>query len=241
MITNPCNDNLVAQQVARIQKEILETCAACGRDPASVRLMAVTKTVEPERVNQAIEAGVHLLGENKAQELLAKYDAYHKDQVEIHFIGHLQTNKVRQIVDKVTVIQSLDSVHLASEIDKQCAKLGKVMDCLVEVNVGSELTKSGVDPENLVDFLGEVSQFHQIHVRGLMAIPPVCESELEMEAYFSDLHKLFVDIGGEKLDNINMDFLSMGMSGDYRLAIKHGSNIVRIGTAMFGHRNYANQ
>ena len=226
MITNPCNDNLVAQQVARIQKEILETCAACGRDPASVRLMAVTKTVEPERVNQAIEAGVHLLGENKAQELLAKYDAYHKDQVEIHFIGHLQTNKVRQIVDKVTVIQSLDSVHLASEIDKQCAKLGKVMDCLVE---------------NLVDFLGEVSQFHQIHVRGLMAIPPVCESEREMEAYFSDLHKLFVDIGGEKLDNINMDFLSMGMSGDYRLAIKHGSNIVRIGTAMFGHRNYANQ
>ena len=241
MTTSPCNENPVAQQVARIQAEILETCAACGRDPSTVRLMAVTKTVEPERVNQAIAAGVRLLGENKAQELLAKYEAYHKDQVEIHFIGHLQTNKVRQIVDKVTMIQSLDSVHLAAEIDKQCAKLGKVMDCLVEVNVGSELTKSGVEPQRLVDFLGEVSQFSRLRVRGLMAIPPVCEDELEAERYFSDLHKLFVDIGGEKIDNINMDLLSMGMSGDYRMAIKHGSNIVRIGTAMFGHRNYANQ
>ena len=241
MTTNPCSEHTVAQQVARIQEEIWETCAACGRDPASVRLMAVTKTVEPERVNQAIQAGVRLLGENKAQELLEKFDAYHKEQVEIHFIGHLQTNKVRQIVDRVTMVQSLDSVHLAAELDKQCAKLGKVMDCLVEVNVGSELTKSGVEPERLLDFLGELSQFHQIHVRGLMAIPPICESDREIEGYFSDLHKLFVDIGGEKIDNINMDFLSMGMSGDYLLAIKHGSNIVRIGTALFGHRDYANK
>lgn len=182
---------------------------------------------------------MRLLGENRAQELLSKYDDYRKDGVEIHFIGHLQTNKVRQIADKVTMIQSLDSLPLAREIEKQCAKLGKKMDCLVEVNIGSELTKSGVSPEALPEFLEEVSSVGGICVRGLMSIPPVCENDLERERYFSSLYKLFVDIGQKKIDNISMDFLSMGMSDDYLLAIKHGSSLVRIGTALFGRRAYA--
>ncbi len=200
--------------------------------------MAVTKTVDPQRVNEAIAAGVTLLGENKAQELCAKYDQYQKDGVEIHFIGHLQTNKVKQIIDKVCMIQSLDSIALAQEIQKQCEKHDRTMDCLVEVNIGNEANKSGVLPEELEDFLVKVSGFSRIHVRGLMSIPPVCEINEEIEQYFCKMQKLFVDIKAKKLDNIHMDFLSMGMSGDYPLAVKYGSTMVRIGTAMFGHRNY---
>ena len=239
MTENRPDEGAVAATVRDITERIAETCAKCGRDPADVRLMAVTKTVEAARVNEAIGAGVRLLGENRAQELLSKYDDYRKDGVEIHFIGHLQTNKVRQIADKVTMIQSLDSLPLAREIEKQCAKLGKKMDCLVEVNIGSELTKSGVSPEALPEFLEEVSSVGGICVRGLMSIPPVCENDLERERYFSSLYKLFVDIGQKKIDNISMDFLSMGMSDDYLLAIKHGSSLVRIGTALCGRRAYA--
>ena len=200
--------------------------------------MAVTKTVEPSRVNEAIGAGVNLLGENKAQELLAKYDTYDKDGVGIHFIGHLQSNKVRQIITKVTMIQSLDSISLAQEIERQCIKNNVEMNCLVEVNIGNELSKSGVNPDNVVQFMEQLPAFPHIHVRGIMSIPPICETEQEKEGYFSSLYKLFVDIGDKKIDNINMDFLSMGMSDDYTLAVKHGSNLVRIGSAMFGRRIY---
>lgn len=238
MMGNHSNNSGIAQTVEQILDSIAKTCASCGRDVSDVQLMAVTKTVEAQRVNEAIHAGVRLLGENRAQELLAKYDDYEKDGVDIHFIGHLQTNKVRQIVDKVTMIQSLDSVALAQEIERQCEKHNKKMDCLVEVNIGSELSKSGVAPDRLADFLGELSGFGRICVRGLMAIPPVGGTDAEKERYFSSMHKLFVDIRDKKLDNINMDFLSMGMSDDYLLAIKHGSNLVRLGTRLFGHRDY---
>ena len=237
-MTNGLNDGSVKASVQCITESIERACAQCGRNPADVRLMAVTKTVPAERVNEAIAAGVRLLGENRAQELLAKYDSYRKDGVEIHFIGHLQTNKVRQIIDKVTMIQSLDSFALAQEIERQCEKHDKTMDCLVEVNIGSELTKSGVEADKLEDFLGSITGFSRLRVRVIMSIPPVDDSELEKERHFSSLYKLFVDIGDKKIDNINMDFLSMGMSDDYTLAVKHGSNLVRIGSAMFGRRIY---
>ncbi len=228
----------VAQNVSALQEQIRQAAAAAGRDPAQVRLMAVTKTVDPELVNAAIDAGITLLGENKAQELCAKYDSYHKDGVEIHFIGHLQTNKVRQIVDKVQMIESVDSLPLAEEINKRCAALNKQMPILIEVNIGREESKSGVLPEDLRALFEEISKLPAVSVRGLMAIPPVCENNEQVSQYFYQIQQLFIDIKQKKYDNINMEILSMGMSRDYQTAIAYGSNVVRIGTAMFGQRNY---
>ena len=209
-----------------------------ARDPSEVQVMAVTKTVDPVLVNAAIGAGITLLGENKAQELCAKYDSYHKDGVQIHFIGHLQTNKVRQIVDKVSMVESVDSIKLAREIDRHCAAIGKVMDVLLEVNIGREENKTGIFPELLPALLEEAGKLEHIRVRGLMTIPPVCETEEEVLQYFSQMRQLFIDIKQKKYDNISMEILSMGMSADYLAAVRCGSNIVRIGTAMFGQRNY---
>lgn len=232
------NEQEVAQNVRAIMQQVRDTALQAGRDPSEVQVMAVTKTVDPVLVNAAIGAGITLLGENKAQELCAKYDSYHKDGVQIHFIGHLQTNKVRQIVDKVSMVESVDSIKLAREIDRHCAAIGKVMDVLLEVNIGREENKTGVFPELLPALLEEAGKLEHIRVRGLMTIPPVCETEEEVLQYFSQMRQLFIDIKQKKYDNINMEILSMGMSADYPIAVQQGSNIVRIGTAMFGQRNY---
>ena len=232
------NEQEVAQNVQKIAQDVREAALQAGRDPSEVQVMAVTKTVDPVLVNAAIGAGITLLGENKAQELCAKYDSYHKDGVQIHFIGHLQTNKVRQIVDKVSMVESVDSIKLAREIDRHCAAIGKVMDVLLEVNIGREENKTGIFPELLPALLEEAGKLEHIRVRGLMTIPPVCETEEEGLQYFSQMRQLFVDIKQKKYDNISMEILSMGMSADYLAAVRCGSNIVRIGTAMFGQRNY---
>lgn len=232
------NEQEVAQNVRAIMQQVRDTALQAGRDPSKVQVMAVTKTVDPVLVNAAIGAGITLLGENKAQELCAKYDSYHKDGVQIHFIGHLQTNKVRQIVDKVSMVESVDSIKLAREIDRHCAAIGKVMDVLLEVNIGREENKTGVFPELLPALLEEAGKLEHIRVRGLMTIPPVCETEEEVLQYFSQMRQLFIDIKQKKYDNISMEILSMGMSADYLAAVRCGSNIVRIGTAMFGQRNY---
>ncbi len=232
------NEQEVAQNVQKIAQDVREAALQAGRDPSEVQVMAVTKTVDPVLVNAAIGAGITLLGENKAQELCAKYDSYHKDGVQIHFIGHLQTNKVRQIVDKVSMVESVDSIKLAREIDRHCAAIGKVMDVLLEVNIGREENKTGIFPEFLPALLEEAGKLEHIRVRGLMTIPPVCETEEEVLQYFSQMRQLFIDIKQKKYDNISMEILSMGMSADYLAAVRCGSNIVRIGTAMFGQRNY---
>ena len=232
------NEQEVAQNVQKIAQDVREAALQAGRDPSEVQVMAVTKTVDPVLVNAAIGAGITLLGENKAQELCAKYDSYHKDGVQIHFIGHLQTNKVRQIVDKVSMVKSVDSIKLAREIDRHCAAIGKVMDVLLEVNIGREENKTGIFPELLPALLEEAGKLEHIRVRGLMTIPPVCETEEEVLQYFSQMRQLFIDIKQKKYDNISMEILSMGMSADYLAAVRCGSNIVRIGTAMFGQRNY---
>ena len=232
------NEQEVAQNVQKIAQDVREAALQAGRDPSEVQVMAVTKTVDPVLVNAAIGAGITLLGENKAQELCAKYDSYHKDGVQIHFIGHLQTNKVRQIVDKVSMVESVDSIKLAREIDRHCAAIGKVMDVLLEVNIGREENKTGIFPELLRALLEEAGKLEHIRVRGLMTIPPVCETEEEVLQYFSQMRQLFIDIKQKKYDNISMEILSMGMSADYLAAVRCGSNIVRIGTAMFGQRNY---
>ena len=232
------NEQEVAQNVQKIAQDVREAALQAGRDPSEVQVMAVTKTVDPVLVNAAIGAGITLLGENKAQELCAKYDSYHKDGVQIHFIGHLQTNKVRQIVDKVSMVESVDSIKLAREIDRHCAAIGNVMDVLLEVNIGREENKTGIFPELLPALLEEAGKLEHIRVRGLMTIPPVCETEEEVLQYFSQMRQLFIDIKQKKYDNISMEILSMGMSADYLAAVRCGSNIVRIGTAMFGQRNY---
>ena len=232
------NEQEVAQNVRAIMQQVRDTALQAGRDPSEVQVMAVTKTVDPVLVNAAIGAGITLLGENKAQELCAKYDSYHKDGVQIHFIGHLQTNKVRQIVDKVSMVESVDSIKLAREIDRHCAAIGKVMDVLLEVNIGREENKTGIFPEQLPALLEEAGKLEHIRVRGLMTIPPMCETEEEVLQYFSQMRQLFIDIKQKKYDNISMEILSMGMSADYLAAVRCGSNIVRIGTAMFGQRNY---
>ena len=232
------NEQEVAQNVQKIAQDVREAALQAGRDPSEVQVMAVTKTVDPVLVNAAIGAGITLLGENKAQELCAKYDSHHKEGVQIHFIGHLQTNKVRQIVDKVSMVESVDSIKLAREIDRHCAAIGKVMDVLLEVNIGREENKTGIFPELLPALLEEAGKLEHIRVRGLMTIPPVCETEEEVLQYFSQMRQLFIDIKQKKYDNISMEILSMGMSADYLAAVRCGSNIVRIGTAMFGQRNY---
>lgn len=226
----------VTANTLNLLSEVRQAAMDCGRDPSEVTLMAVTKTVAPELVNEAIVNGITLLGENRAQELLEKYDSYDKSGVEIHFIGHLQTNKVRQIIDKVSMIHSVDSLHLAKEIDKQAEKHGKVMDILVEVNIGEEESKSGIAASELEELLLEIAKLSHISVKGLMCIPPASENLQENAHYFAKMQQVFIDMKQKNMDNINMSILSMGMSNDYKTAIQYGSNIVRIGTALFGSR-----
>jgi len=234
MTEKPSNE--IAETVGSIMERIRLAAERAGRSPADIRLMAVTKTVPPERVNEAIAAGCDLLGENRVQELLDKYDSYDRSGAEIHFIGHLQTNKVKYIADKVTMIESVDSVKLAQEIDRQCKKLGKSMDVLLEVNIAAEESKSGFLPEEIEQAVIEMTKFSNINVRGLMTIGPVGAEIDETRHCFSKMRKLLVDIGGKKLDNISMNVLSMGMSGDYEEAVEEGSTIVRVGRGLFGAR-----
>lgn len=229
----------IRDNLESIRSRIGDAFAKYGRDPGGVYLMAVTKTVPAHAVNEAIACGVRLLGENKAQELCAKFPDYHKQDVGIHFIGRLQTNKVRQIVDKVDMVHSVDSLKLAAEIDRQSTRLGRRMQVLIEVNVGGEDSKTGVEPSSLEQLAREIALLPGVKLCGLMTIPPFSDNILQNERHFSMMQQLFVDIRAKKIDNVHMDVLSMGMSGDYVQAIKHGANIIRLGTAIFGGRNYA--
>ncbi len=223
---------MTAEFVQNIENLLNET------KKAGVELIAVTKTVGVEAINDAISCGVKHIGENKVQELLSKYDQLNKDGLSIHFIGKLQTNKVKYIIDKVDLIHSVDSIKLAQTIDKCAKKINKVQEVLVQVNISAEETKSGISPLEIDEFLKEMSEFSNLKVRGLMCIPAPETFFGENESYFNDMHKMFVDINAKKLDNINMDILSMGMSNDYKTAIKCGTTMVRIGTKIFGKRNY---
>lgn len=200
------------------------------------RLLLATKTRTPDEINYAISLGIDLIGENRVQELCEKYDRINRDAVEIHFIGALQTNKVKYIIDKVDMIHSLDRISLAKEIDRQAAKIGKTMDVLIEINVGEEESKSGIRLSEVYDFLMEISKFQHIRVCGLMAIPPILNDISTQREYFKKIMDLYIDISRKNIDNINIFVLSIGMSSDYELAIEQGSTMVRIGTAAFGNR-----
>jgi len=220
-----------------------------------VRLLAVTKTVEAEKINFAISKGVNLIGENKVNELLEKYDKLNKNGLEIHFIGNLQTNKVKYIIDKVSLIQSVNSVRLAEEINKRAAQKNIKMDILIELNIGEEESKTGIKSEDTLEFLNALKDFKNLSVKGLMTIPPPLEKlkniensiktdeKSEIKKFFDKMYQIFIDISSKKLDNIidninilNFSVLSMGMSEDFEEAISCGANIVRIGRAVFGER-----
>ena len=222
---------------ADIKARIAAACERAGRGTNDVIMLAATKTVPVSVINHAINAGVDYIGENRVQELLSKKDelitAAHR-----HFIGHLQTNKVKDIINEVEMIESVDSLKLAAEISKQCAKFNKIMEILVEVNIGGEESKSGVQADEVEAAIAKMAEMPNIYVKGLMSIPPICENSQKSRQYFEKLSKLFIDIRGKNMDNVDIVYLSMGMSGDFEEAIECGSNIVRIGTALFGQRNY---
>ena len=227
----------IEENYKRIRENIQKATLESGRDEGSVRLMGVTKTVDSLYINHALSLGIDLIGENRVQEYLGKRDELHLDGVERHLIGHLQTNKVKQIVGEVDMIDSVDSVKVAKEIGKISARKGIVTDVLVEINIG-EASKFGLDPSELTETLCEISEIDAVRVKGLMAIPPICDSSSEIRKFFMNMNRMFLDIKAKKLDNISMDILSMGMSGDYVEAILEGSTMVRVGSSLFGKRVY---
>ena len=227
----------VADNIKRITENIENAKLKAGRTD-NVRLMGVTKTVDPEIVSFSVANGVKLLGENRVQEFLDKRDRYEGDP-EVHFIGGLQTNKVKYIIDKVSMIHSAYSEHLIAEIDKRAEKAGLTMDILIEVNIGCEESKSGIIPEALDELAYKTAELRNVRLRGLMAIPPV-DVDGSSDRYFAQMQKLFSDLKDKTANDgrFLIDTLSMGMSADYPSAIMHGSTIVRIGSVLYGYRNY---
>ena len=229
----------ITENVATIRAKIAEAALACGRDPADIRLCAATKMNDADAVREAIRAGVDCCGENRVQELTAKLAENAYAGAPVHFIGHLQTNKVRQVVGKVDLIQSVDSERLLRAIDTEAARQGIRQDILLEVNIGGEESKSGFGVQQIPEILEKLPDFPKIRVRGLMAIPPVLQFSQGNDKFFQEMYNLSVDITAKKVDNVSVEFLSMGMSDDFADAIRCGSTMIRVGTAIFGRRNYA--
>ena len=229
----------IAQNIAHIRAQMSQAAIAAGRNPKDILLCAATKMNDAEAVRAAIAAGVDVCGENRVQELVQKQAQHAYDGAPVHFIGHLQTNKVRQVVGKVDLIQSVDSLRLLQAIQAEAAKQGIRQDILLEVNIGQEESKSGFAPDEILPFMEQIPSFENICLRGLMAIPPISQNSGDNRKFFQKMCQLAVDITAKKSDNICVDILSMGMSDDYEDAIACGSTMIRIGTAIFGQRNYA--
>lgn len=226
----------IEENLKVIYNNISECSVKSGRKPEDVRLMAVTKTVESRFINHAINHGINLIGENKVQELLLKESEL--IECEAHLIGHLQSNKVRKIVGKVSTIQSVDSVEIAKEIGKRSVEAGINTKILLEINSGNEESKFGFAPDEVYEKACEISEIKGISIDGLMAVAPICENNAQIRNLFSNIYKIFIDIKDKKRDNISMNVLSMGMSGDYKEAILEGANLVRVGSSIFGMRIY---
>ena len=228
----------IERNVAAVREKIAEAAIAAGRRPEDITLVAATKMNDAERVRAAIAAGVDVCGENRVQELLGKYEEHAYDGAPLHFIGTLQSNKVKYLIGKVDLIQSVSSVKLAKMIDKEARKAGICQNILLEVNIGREEAKLGIDPDEIEQTIGEISGLDAIRVCGLMAIPPKPSENQESTYYFERMWNLFIDISDKKYDNVSMNYLSMGMSADFEQAIACGANIVRLGTVIFGARHY---
>jgi len=225
----------IRENYEKIMARIRGAAERSGRDPGEIKLIAVSKTVTADRVKTAFEAGITDFGENRVQELCDKTDILNIG-CNWHLIGHLQTNKVKYIADRVSMIHSLDSLELADEIQKRAQKAGRRLDVLVQVNVAGEQSKFGIKPEETLGVVKAASGMENIRIKGLMTIAPMSENPENIRWVFANLRKLLIDIRKENIDNIDMDYLSMGMSNDFEVAIEEGSNMVRIGTALFGKR-----
>ena len=228
----------IQTNIQEVRQRIAAACGECGRDPKEITLVGASKMNDAAACREAIAAGIDVLGENRVQEMTEKLSQNAYDGAPLHFIGHLQRNKVKQVVGKVALIQSVGSLPLLEAVEKEAEKQEIVQDILLEVNIGGEEAKSGFAPDELARCLPQMGQFSSIRVRGLMAIPPICEKTEEIRPYFRAMKQLFVDNGAKKYDNVSMDFLSMGMSADFETAIEEGANIVRVGTGIFGARHY---
>ncbi len=224
----------IKENLNKIQQDIKEVLEGTNRNIEDITIIGVTKTVDVERIQELVDLGVKNLGENRVQELLDKYDKISGD-VNWHLIGHLQTNKVKYIIDKVTMIHSVDNIKLVKEIDKRAKQHNLVMDILIQVNIGEEESKFGVKLNQAEDFIKEVKKYQNVSVKGLMCIAPLTDDVALLESLFINLYKIYVDNINKNIDN-DSNHLSMGMSNDYKLAIKCGSNMVRIGTSLFGDR-----
>ena len=228
----------ISENIAAIRQQIALAAERSGRTAADITLVGASKMNDTAACREAIAAGIDALGENRVQEMTQKLAENAYDGAPLHFIGHLQRNKVKQVVGVAQLIHSVDSVELMSAISREAEKKGVVQDILLEINVAGEASKSGVAPENLPELLEKAGDFPGLRVRGLMAIPPICCFPDENLPYFNLMQQLFIDNGEKKYDNVVMDFMSMGMSGDYMTAIECGANMVRVGSAIFGPRNY---
>ena len=228
----------IEENIKHIRERIAQAAVKSGRKEKDVRFMAVTKTVDPVYINHALAQGIDLIGENKVQEFLGKKDSLNLENTEKHLIGHLQSNKVRKIITEVDMIQSVDSVSLAKEIERQAEKNNMTANVLIEINVGGEESKTGMDKSLFMESFAEIAEMRHIAIKGLMTIPPICENNAQLRKFFDEMYRLFIDIGSKNRDNVSMDILSMGMSGDFEDAILSGSNLVRVGSSIFGPRIY---
>lgn len=225
-------------RIQAVQERIDTAAEKVGRDPKDIILVAASKMNDAERVRTAIACGIRVCGENRVQELLDKYEQNAYAGADLQFIGTLQTNKVKYLIGKVSLIQSVGSVRLGEAIAREAEKRGIRQDILLEVNIGREAAKSGLLLEELDDAISRLCEKKSLHIRGLMAIPPIADQTSKNLSYFTEMHQVFVDILTKKYDNVNMDYLSMGMTNDFETAIACGANMVRIGTAIFGARPY---
>lgn len=228
----------IEENVEKVLEEIAAAARAAGREPGEVALCAATKMNDAQAVRRAIAAGVRICGENRVQELTAKLADNAYAGAQVHFIGHLQTNKVKQVVGKVDLIQSVDSEHLLAAISREAQKQGLCQDILLEVNIGEEAAKSGFAEKDILPLVDRIDSFSNIRLRGLMAIPPISRNPGDNLKFFLKMRQIYVDIRAKKNDNVSVNCLSMGMSGDFADAVAAGSTMVRIGTAIFGARDY---
>ena len=226
----------IKTNLEEVRKKIKIAAEKSGRNEDDITLVAVTKTYPPEKINEAIDLGVTDIGENKVQEIMDKYDSV--KPVRWHLIGHLQTNKVKYIIDKVYMIHSVDSVHLMEEIDRQAKKHDVVMKILIQINISGEKTKFGIRPDQIDEMIECAERLSNVKVCGLMTILPKVDNCVSLRLHFVNIRRIYIDISQKKYNNISMQYLSMGMSGDFEEAIEEGSNMVRIGRAVFGERNY---
>lgn len=228
---------MLKENLSNVQTNIINACKKANRNPDDVTLIAVSKTKPLSDIEELVTCGVNEFGENKVQELCDKYE-HISTPVNWHLIGHLQTNKVKYVIDKACLIHSVDSVHLAKEIEKEAAKKNVVINILIQVNIAKEDTKFGIDESDIYDFIEEIKDYSHIKVKGLMTIAPFVENPEENRQHFRKMHQLLLDIKSKNIDNIDMYILSMGMTNDYEVAIEEGSTMVRVGTGIFGERNY---